>query len=160
MRNRVLAGVGAGLLAGTLLLGVGVAAFEAGRRDDGVTRTITDDDGAVVRVVEVDGVGRRGPGFGLVLVPLGLLAVGALAYGAGRRTGAGWGPRYGPGPGAWGPGPGGWGPRPGCGPHHDPNVDPTAAATTAPAASTATATAAPPTVPTTPDAPGAGDPAS
>jgi hypothetical protein len=152
MRNRVLAGVGAGLLTGTLLLGVGVAAFEAGRRDDGVTRTISDEDGEVVRVVEVDSAGRRGPGFGLVLVPLGLLAVGALAYGAGRRTGAGWGPRYGPGPGAWGPGPGGWGPRPGCGPHHDPGAEASTDSTAA-AGATSTAVADPPAgSPTEPDA--------
>jgi hypothetical protein len=150
----VLVGVGAGLLTATLVLGVGAAAFNAGRRDDTVTRTVTDEQGEVVRVIEVDGRGHRGPGFGIVLVPLGLLAVGALAFGAGRRRGAGWGPGYGPGPGAWGPGPGpgGWGPRPGCGPQQQPGTEGEASG------STATAVADPPASPPA-DAPAGAPPA-
>jgi hypothetical protein len=172
MRNRVLVGVGAGLLTGALVLGVGAAAFNAGR-DDEVTRTVTDESGEVVRVVEVDGWrDRGGPGLGIVLVPVALLGVGFLAYGAGRRHGSGWGPRYGPGPGAWGPGPGGWGPGPaaggggwgarhGCGPAGPgdaPAAEQPGSAEQPAGGGTATMTAPPPTEPPATPATPADDP--
>ena len=103
MGRRVWIGLGAGVLAGLLVLGVGVAALGSVRETEPITRTVTDTDGEVVRVVEVDGWrGHRGPGVGFVLIPVVGLGLLFLAFTVGRRSGWAHG-----GPG-WG-GPGGYG---------------------------------------------------
>jgi hypothetical protein len=146
MGRRVWIGVAAGLLAGLLVLGVGVAAFGSVRESEPITRTVTDTDGEVVRVVEVDGWrGHRGPGVGVVLIPLVGLGLLALAFGAGRRSGwahggpgwGGYGYGYGaPGRGPWGPGcgPGDqpWGQEPPTAPGSGETAPPTGAASTSP----------------------------
>ena len=109
MNRRVWTGVVAGLLAASVLLAVGIGAYQAGQDRTVVTRTVGDGsdgvttgDGTVVRVVG-HGWGY-GPGPGFFLFPLfGILLVFLLI----RGFRGGWG-----GPGRWG-GPGGWGPHPG-----------------------------------------------
>lgn len=112
--NRVWTGVAAGVLAATVLVGVGIGAYRAGQDDDGrVTRVVTEqvegEDGEIVRVVERDG--RHGPGFGFFLIPLVVIGGILLITRAGRHRHH-WGHGYGYGPGRWG----GPGSGPGCGP--------------------------------------------
>lgn len=85
MGRRVWVGVGAAVLTALLVLGVGAAAYRAGQGDE-VTRTVTDGEGQVVRVTEIDG-GRRGPGPALVLVPVLGIAVVALLFSSARHRG-------------------------------------------------------------------------
>lgn len=87
-------GAAAAVLTLLLVLGVGAAAYRAGQGDE-VTRTVTDGEGQVVRVTEIDGA-RRGPGLGLVLVPALGIAVVVLLFSNARHRG-----HHGPcGPGA------------------------------------------------------------
>ncbi len=67
MNKRVWTGILAGVLAATVLLGVGGAAYRAGQRSEVVTRVVGD--GEVVRVVGGHGWGY-GPGGGFFLFPL------------------------------------------------------------------------------------------
>ena len=103
--------VGAAILAVLAVIGVGVAAFNAGI-DEGVSRQLASsgDTGQVVRVVGHGwgyGYGRGfGFPFGLILFPLFVIGIVLLVRGAFWRGRWG-GPRWG-GPG-WGPG-GGYGP--------------------------------------------------
>jgi hypothetical protein len=104
VNRRIWTGVVAGVLAASLLLAVGIGAYQAGRDDEVVTRVV---DGDVVRVVGDHGWGR-GPGFGFFLFPL-LIILLVVLLARGRGWGGGWhrhGPYgYGPG-GRWG-----WGPE-------------------------------------------------
>jgi hypothetical protein len=104
VNQRVWTGVVAGVLAATLLLTVGIGAYNAGQDDNAVTRVVSDTDGDVVRVVD-HGWGR-GPGFGFFLFPLFvILLIALLARGRGWRGGwhRHWGHHgYGPGPGPYG----------------------------------------------------------
>jgi hypothetical protein len=107
--------VGAAILAVLAVIGIGVAAFNAGI-DEGVSRQLASsgDTGQVVRVVGHGwgyGYGRGfGFPFGLILFPLFIIGIVLLVRGAfwrGRWGGPRWwGPDYGPG-GGYGPGP--WG---------------------------------------------------
>jgi hypothetical protein len=106
--------VGAVILAIVAMVGIGVAAFNAGI-DEGVSRQLASsgDTGQVVRVVGHGwgyGYGRGfGFPFGLILFPLFIIGIVLLVRGAFARGRWG-GPRW--GPGGWGPGgPGGYGPR-------------------------------------------------
>ncbi len=111
--NRIWVGVAAGLLAATALVGVGIGAYRAGQDDDHVTRIVTEQgetvrDGGVVRVVDRDGWGWRGPGPGFFLFPLLLVGGIFLIARAGRGHRGYWGHGYGyyggpGGPGRWGP---------------------------------------------------------
>jgi hypothetical protein len=109
--GKVWAGVAAGVLAGAILLGVGLAAFDAGRDSETTAQVVTADgqavDGTVVHVVD-DGWRGDGPGPGLFLL-LAFLAFLTVVLVLVRRN-----PRWGRGP--WGPGPWGPGPGPGAGP--------------------------------------------
>ena len=107
--------VGAAILAVLAVIGIGVAAFNAGI-DEGVSRQVASGDtGQVVRVVGPGwgwGYGRGfGFPFGLILFPLFVIGIILLVRGAFWRGRWG-GPRWG-GPGGWGPGsygpPGPWG---------------------------------------------------
>ena len=113
MNRRVWTGVAAGVLAAAVLLTVGVGAYQAGRDDEVVTRTVEGvDGGEVVRVVD------HGRDFfpGFILFPLLIIAVIVLLARGGRRHwGRPYGPGYGPGGPGWGPGAGYWG-GPGRGP--------------------------------------------
>lgn len=108
MNRRIWTGVIAGVLAASVLLAVGIGAYEAGRDDAAVTRLAGD------RVVEVVGHHWHGPGFGFFLFPLFAILLVALiaraAFGRGRwyRNYGGWGPA---GPHGDGP-PGPYGPDP------------------------------------------------
>jgi hypothetical protein len=112
MNRRVWTGVVAGVLAAAVLLTVGIGAYQAGRDDEVVTRTV--DGGEVVRVVD------HGRDFfpGFFLFPLLIILLVVLLVRAGRRSwyrpygpggpgGPGWGPSY------WGGGPGRWDPEAG-----------------------------------------------
>jgi hypothetical protein len=114
--------VGAAILAVLAVIGIGVAAFNAGI-DEGVSRQLASsgETGQVVRVVGHGwgyGYGRGfGFPFGLILFPLFVIGIVLLIRGAFWRGRWG-GPRWG-GPGGWGPGgPGGpgYGPGPWGGP--------------------------------------------
>jgi hypothetical protein len=102
--NRVWTGIVAGVLAAALLLTVGIGAYQAGRDDEVVTRTVEGDE--VVRVVDH---GRDFfPGFFLFPLLIIALVVFLLARGGRRHWnrpgGPGWGPGYwggGPGRGPW-----------------------------------------------------------
>ncbi len=97
MERRVWTGVLAGLLAATVLGGVGLGAYQAGRGDEVVTRVASD--GEVVRVI--DGRGwRHGPGPGFLLLPAAIVLTVLLVRG--RRGPGGWGPPLGSGPWACG----------------------------------------------------------
>ena len=108
--------VGAVILAVLAVIGIGVAAFNAGV-DEGITRELAQsgDTDQVVRVVGHGygyGYGRGfGFPFGLILFPLFIIGLVLLFRGAFARGRWG-GPRW--GPGGWGPGgpggPGGYGP--------------------------------------------------
>ncbi|HJW63308.1 MAG TPA: hypothetical protein VJ849_07390, partial [Actinomycetes bacterium] len=104
--------IGAVILAVLAVVGIGVAAFNAGV-DEGISRELAQSGGTdqVVRVVGGHGYGwgyGRGFGFpfGLILFPLFVIGIVLLVRGAFWRGRWG-GPRWG-GPGGWGPG--GWGP--------------------------------------------------
>ena len=97
MERRVWTGVLAGLLAATVLGGVALGAYRAGRADDVVTRV--GPNGEVVRVIDGRGWGH-GPGPGFFLVPLAIVLTVVLIRG--WRGPGGWGPP--PGPGGWSPG--------------------------------------------------------
>jgi hypothetical protein len=110
--------IGAVILAVLAVVGIGVAAFNAGV-DEGISRELAQNGGTdqVVRVVGGHGYGwgyGRGFGFpfGLILFPLFVIGIVLLVRGAFWRGRWG-GPRWG-GPGGWGPGgpggPGGYGP--------------------------------------------------
>jgi hypothetical protein len=112
MGSKVWAGVAAGVLAGATLLGVGLAAFDAGRDSDATTQVVSSD-GDVVRVVD-DGWHDRGPGPGFFFFLAFIALLAFFLFARSRRHdrpywGRGpWGP--GPwGPGPWGQGRGGWG---------------------------------------------------
>ena len=107
--------VGAVILAIVAMVGIGVAAFNAGVHQ-GVTSELAQS-GSADQVVRVVGPGYgwygygRGFGFpfGLILFPLFIIGIVLLVRGAFARGRWG-GPRW--GPGGWGPGgPGGYGPR-------------------------------------------------
>jgi hypothetical protein len=108
--------VGAVILAVLAVIGIGVAAFNAGV-DEGISRELAQrgDTDQVVRVVGHGygyGYGRGfGFPFGLILFPLFIIGLVLLFRGAFARGRWG-GPRW--GPGGWGPGgpggPGGYGP--------------------------------------------------
>ena len=109
--------VGAAILAVLAVIGIGVAAFNAGI-DEGVSRQLASsgDAGQVVRVVGPGWGYGRGFGFpfGLILFPLFVIGIVLLIRGAfwrGRWGGSRWGgPGWGPGgPGGPGYGPGPWG---------------------------------------------------
>ena len=115
--------VGAVILAVVAMVGIGLAAFNAGL-DEGVSRQLAQS-GDAQQVVRVYGHGwgygyGRGFGFpfGLILFPLLIIGIVLLVRGAfwrGRWGGPPrwWGPGYGPGYGPGGPGgPGGHGPGP------------------------------------------------
>ena len=109
--------VGAVILAVLAVIGIGVAAFNAGV-DEGITRELAQsgDSDQVVRVVGHGyGYGRGfGFPFGLILFPLFIIGLVLLFRGAFARGRWG-GPRW--GPGGWGPGgPGGHGGPGGYGP--------------------------------------------
>ena len=105
--------VGAVILAIVAVVGIGLAAFNAGL-DEGISRQLASsgDAGQVVRVVGPGWGYGRGFGFpfGLILFPLFIIGIVQLVRGAfwrGRWGGPRWGgPGY--GPGGYGP-PGGWG---------------------------------------------------
>jgi len=105
--------VGAAILAVLAVIGIGVAAFNAGL-DEGISRELArSGDTEVVRVVGHGwgyGYGRGfGFPFGLILFPLFVIGIVLLVRGAFWRGRWG-GPRWG-GPGGWGPGgPAGYGP--------------------------------------------------
>jgi hypothetical protein len=111
--------VGAVILAIVAMVGIGLAAFNAGVHE-GVSRELAQSagDGQVVRVVG-PGYGWYGYGrgfgfpFGLILFPLFIIGMVLLVRGAFARGRWG-GPRWW-GPGGWGPGgpggPGGYGPH-------------------------------------------------
>jgi hypothetical protein len=109
--------VGAVILAVLAVIGIGVAAFNAGV-DEGISRELAQrgDTDQVVRVVGHGygyGYGRGfGFPFGLILFPLFIIGIVLLVRGAFARGRWG-GPRWW-GPGGWGPGgpggPGGYGP--------------------------------------------------
>ena len=104
--------VGAAILAILAVIGVGVAAFNAGV-DQGVSQELArgGDTQQVVRVVGHGWGYGRGFGFpfGLILFPLFVIGIVLLVRGAFWRGRWG-GPRWG-GPGGWGPGgPAGYGP--------------------------------------------------
>ena len=108
MNRRVWTGILAGILAATVLLGVAGIAYEAGQRDEVVTRVAGD--GEVVRVVGdrygygYGGYGHGwGHGGGYFLFPL--LLTGLLVFLLVRafRGGGGWGGGYGRGGGGCGP---------------------------------------------------------
>ena len=114
--------VGAVILAILAVVGIGVAAFNAGV-DEGISRELAQsgDPDQVVRVVGHGygwGYGRGfGFPFGLILFPLFVIGLVLLVRGAfwrGRWGGPRWGGPGGWGPGGWGPGgpggPGGYGP--------------------------------------------------
>jgi hypothetical protein len=115
--------IGAVILAVLAVVGIGVAAFNAGV-DEGISRELAQsgDTDQVVRVVGGHGYGwgyGRGFGFpfGLILFPLFVIGIVLLVRGAfwrGRWGGPRWGGPGGWGPGGWGPGgpggPGGYGP--------------------------------------------------
>jgi hypothetical protein len=115
MNRRVWTGVVAGVLAAAVLLTVGIGAYQAGRDDEVVTRTVEGDE--VVRVVE------HGRDFfpGFFLFPLLIIALVVLFARAGRRN---WHRPYGPGGPGWGPGY--WGGGPGRGPWGAGGCDPEA----------------------------------
>lgn len=100
MNRRVWTGILAGVLAATLLLGVASVAYQAGRHDEVVTRTVGD--GEVVRVVG----GGYGYGYGhggffffpLLLTVLLVFLLFRAFRGGGYRRG-GWGGYGGCGPG-------------------------------------------------------------
>ena len=106
--------VGAVILAIVAVVGIGVAAFNAGV-DEGISRELAQS-GSGDQVVRVVGHGYgwgygRGFGFpfGLILFPLLIIGIVLLVRGAFARGRWG-GPRWW-GPGGWGPGgPGGYGP--------------------------------------------------
>jgi hypothetical protein len=117
MKGKIAAGIVAGLLAATALIGIVGVAYNAGRQDDHdkVVQVVdrgesTADDEVTTRVVTVDrGWGWRGPGFFGLLFPV-LLIVLVVALVTRRHR---WGWRNGAGP--WG-GPG-WGGYPPPGPY-------------------------------------------
>ena len=115
--------VGAVILAIVAVVGIGLAAFNAGL-DEGVSRQLAQS-GNAQQVVRFYGHGwgygyGRGFGFpfGLILFPLFIIGIVLLVRGVfwrGRWGGPPrwWGPGYGPGSGPGGPGgPGGYGPGP------------------------------------------------
>ena len=105
--------IGAVILAVLAVVGIGVAAFNAGV-DEGISRELAQSGGTdqVVRVVGGHGYGwgyGRGFGFpfGLILFPLFVIGIVLLVRGAFARGRWGGPPRWW-GPGGWGPGgPGG-----------------------------------------------------
>ena len=118
--------IGAVILAVLAVVGIGVAAFNAGV-DEGISRELAQGGGTdqVVRVVGGHGYGwgyGRGFGFpfGLILFPLFVIGIVLLVRGAFWRGRWG-GPRWG-GPGGWGPGgygpPGAWGRQAGFDEYH------------------------------------------
>jgi hypothetical protein len=121
MNRRVWTGVVAGVLAAAVLLTVGIGAYQAGRDDEVVTRTV--DGGEVVRVVD------HGRDFfpGFFLFPLLIILLVVLLVRGGRRH---WYRPYGPGgvggPGGPGWGPGYWGGGPGRGAWGSAGCDPDA----------------------------------
>jgi hypothetical protein len=103
MNRKVWTGVLAGLLAATVVLGVGIGGFRAGQRHEIVTRVAGDGDSGpgVVRVIDDGRHWGYGPGF--FLFPLLGIGLVFLLVGRGRHRGYG----YGYGGGGWcGPGPG------------------------------------------------------
>jgi hypothetical protein len=103
MNRKVWTGVLAGLLAATVVLGVGIGGFRAGQRHEIVTRVAGDGDGGpgVVRVIDDGRHWGYGPGPGFFLFPLLGIGLVFLLVGRGRHRG------YGYGGGGWcGPGPG------------------------------------------------------
>jgi hypothetical protein len=93
MSRRVWTGVLAGLLAASVLLAVGGAAYRAGQHHEVVTRTVGN--GEVVRVVDGPGWGH-GPGPGFFLLPvLGITLLVVLVWGRRGGRGGGYG-HYGP----------------------------------------------------------------
>jgi hypothetical protein len=90
MRKRVLVGIGAGLVAAALVVGVVTAAYKAGRARDGEAVVVRD--GETVRVV--DHHWGRGPGVGFLVLPLlvaGLVVLVASRWGH-HAPGWGWAP--------------------------------------------------------------------
>jgi hypothetical protein len=121
MRGKIAAGIIAGLLAATALIGVVAVAYNAGQNDT-KTVQVVDNGQSATRVVEYSR-GWHGPGFFGLLVPV-LLIVLVVALLTRRRRWA-WRHGYGPwGPGGWcsGPYPPGYGGPSGPGPYGPPTT--------------------------------------
>ena len=105
MTGKIAAGVIAGRLTATALIGIVAVAYNAGQNDDGTVQVV-DAGETATRVVEV-GRDWHGPGvFGLIVPVLLIVLVVALVTRHRRwRNGYGCGSGSWCGPGAWGPGP-------------------------------------------------------
>jgi len=113
MRSKIAAGIIAGLLAATALVGIVAVSYNAGRNDSRTVQVVDDSGTTTAHVIEVSR-GWHGPGPFAFIIPV-LLIVALVLFLTRRRR---WGPPgwcgYGPGPG--GPGWGQYG-RPGWGPY-------------------------------------------
>jgi hypothetical protein len=114
MRGKIAAGIIAGLLAATVLVGVVAVSYNAGRNDNRTVQVVDDSGTTTAHVIEVSR-GWHGPGPFALIIPVLLIVALVLVITRHRR----WGPHgwYGYGPG--GPGGPGWSPygRPGWGPY-------------------------------------------